>query len=154
MRRREFITLVSGAAAAWPLAAQAQQVGMKRIAVLSSIDDPVEMARYTVFRQGLQQLGWTDGVNVKIDVRSGTGDADSVREKAAQLVALTPDVILASASASVAALQRVTRTVPIVFANVIDPVGAGFVANLAHPGGNTTGFTAFEYNLRDRKSVV
>jgi putative tryptophan/tyrosine transport system substrate-binding protein len=147
MRRREFITLIGGAAAAWPLAAQAQQVGMKRIGVLSSIGDPVEMARYTVFRQGLQQLGWTDGVNVKIDVRSGTGDSDSVREKAAQLVALTPDVVLASASASVAALQRVTRNVPIVFANVIDPVGAGFVANLAHPGGNTTGFTAFEYNL-------
>jgi len=146
VRRREFITLLGGAAT-WPIAARAQQVGIKRIGVLGGIGDPVEMARYTVFRQGLQQLGWTDGVNVKIDVRTGTGDSDFARKQAAELVALAPDVILASASLSVAALQRVTRSVPIVFANVIDPVGAGFVANLARPGGNTTGFTAFEYSL-------
>ena len=146
IKRREFITVV-GAAAAWPLVARAQQVGMKRIGVLVGLDDPLEMTRYTAFRQGLQQLGWTDGVNVKIEIRSGTGDQDVTRKLAAELVAMAPDVILASASSTVAALQRVSRNVPIVFAGVIDPVGAGFVPNLAHPGGNTTGFTAFEYGL-------
>ena len=109
-------------------------------------DDPEGQARIAAFVEGLQQLGWTDGRNVRIDTRWPVGDADRSRS-AEELVALAPDVILASASANVAALQRITRSVPIVFANVIDPVGAGFVASLARPGGNTTGFSAFEYSL-------
>jgi len=145
MRRREFITLVGSAAAAWPLAARAQQL---RIGALmsSAADDPEGQARLAAFVEGLQQLGWTDGRNVRIDTRWLVGDADRGRS-AEELVALAPDVILASASANVAALQRITRSVPIVFANVIDPVGAGFVASLARPGGNTTGLLAFEYSL-------
>ena len=147
MRRREFISLLGAAAVAWPLAARAQQPE-RRIGVLmlSARDDPEGQARLAAFVEGLQQLGWTDGRNVKIDVRWSVGDADRSRS-AEELVALAPDVILASASASVAALQRITRSVPIVFAGVIDPVGAGFVASLSRPGGNTTGFSAFEYSL-------
>ena len=106
-----------------------------------------DQARLAVFLQGLQELGWTDGRNVRIDYRWAAADADRYRTYAAELVALAPDVILASASASVAALLQTTRTVPIVFVNVIDPVGAGFVARLARPGGNATGFTLFEYSL-------
>ena len=131
----------------WPLAAHAQQPE-RRIGVLMSMaaDDPEGQARLAAFVEGLQQLGWTDGRNVKIEIRWPVGDADRSRS-AEELVALAPDVILASTSASVAALQRITRSVPIVFANVIDPVGAGFVASLSRPGGNTTGFSAFEYSL-------
>src|SRR5271169_4321914 len=149
MRRREFITLLGGAAVAWPRAAHAQQADrMRRVGVLEAraADDPEGRARLAVFVQGLQELGWTDGRNVRIDYRWAAADADRSRTYAAELVALAPDVILASASASVAALQA-TRTVPIVFVNVIDPVGAGFVASLARPGGNATGFTLFEYSL-------
>src|ERR1700683_838152 len=109
-------------------------------------DDPEGQARLAAFVEGLQQLGWTDGRNVKIDIRWAVGDADLCRSAAA-LVALAPDVIFASVGASAAALQRTTRSVPIVFAAVIDPVGAGFVASLSRPGGNTTGFSAFEYSL-------
>jgi putative tryptophan/tyrosine transport system substrate-binding protein len=147
VRRREFITLVGGAAVAWPLAARAQQP-KRRIGVLMSraADDREGQARLAAFVDGLQQLGWTDGGNVRIDTRWPVGDAD-YRRYSEELVALAPDVILASASSSVAALQRITRSVPIVFANVVDPVGAGFVASLARPGGNTTGFSAFEYSL-------
>jgi putative ABC transport system substrate-binding protein len=147
MRRREFIALVGGVAAAWPLVAYAQQP-KRRVGVLMSgaADDPERQARLAAFLDGLQKLGWTDGLNVRIDTRWPVGDADRSRS-AEELVALGPDVILASASANVAALQRITRSVPIVFANVIDPVGAGFVASLARPGGNTTGFSAFEYSL-------
>jgi putative tryptophan/tyrosine transport system substrate-binding protein len=147
VRRREFITLLGGAAASWPLAARAQQP-KRHIGVLmsSAADNPEGQARLAAFVEGLQQLGWTDGRNVQIDIRWPAGDADRGRS-AEELVALAPDVILASASANVAALQRVTRSVPIVFANVIDPVGAGFVASLARPGGNATGFLAFEYSL-------
>jgi len=150
MQRREFITLLGGAAAAWPRAARAQQADrMRRVGVLESraADDPEGRARLAVFAQGLRELGWTEGRNVRIDYRWGTVDADRYRTYAAELVALAPDVILASASVSVAALQHTTRTVPIVFVNVIDPVGAGFVASLARPGGNATGFTLFEYSL-------
>jgi putative tryptophan/tyrosine transport system substrate-binding protein len=149
MRRRAFISLLSGAIA-MPLAARAQQnESMRRIGVLmnTSADDPEGRSRIAAFLGGLQQLGWTDGHNVRIDTRWPGGDADRVRKYAAELVGLAPDVLLASASPSVAALRQVTSNVPIVFANVIDPVGAGFVASLARPGGNTTGFSAFEYRL-------
>ena len=145
MRRREFIALLGSAAAVWPLAARAQQ---RRIGVLMSraAHDLEGQARLAAFVEGLQRLGWTDGRNVRIDTRWPVGDADRGRS-AEELVALAPDVILASASANVATLQRITRSLPIVFANVIDPVGAGFVASLARPGGNITGFLAFEYSL-------
>jgi ABC-type uncharacterized transport system substrate-binding protein len=150
-RRREFITLLGGAAAAaWPLAARAQQgERMRRIGVLmgTTESDPVTQARLAAFLDGLQQLGWTDGRNVRIEIRWPAGSADRFRTYATELVGLAPDVILASASASVAALQQASRSAPIVFANVIDPVGAGFVASLAQPGGNATGFTSFEYGI-------
>jgi putative tryptophan/tyrosine transport system substrate-binding protein len=147
MRRREFIALIGAVAAMWPIAALAQQP-KRRIGVIMSTaaDDREGQARLAAFVEGLQQLGWTDGRNVRIDTRWPVGDADRGRS-AEELVAITPDVILASASANVAALQRITRSVPIVFANVVDPVGAGFVASLARPGGNITGFLAFEYSL-------
>jgi putative tryptophan/tyrosine transport system substrate-binding protein len=149
MRRREFIGALGGAAA-WPLTAVAQQSSrLRRIGVLQGIgDDPQAEARNGAFLDGLQQLGWTDGVNVKIDMRSSNaGDVDSAHRYAVELVSLGPDLLVTFGSSSVAALQRVTSSIPIVFANVVDPVGAGFVATLAHPGGNTTGFTAFEYSL-------
>src|SRR5271169_4592245 len=148
MRRREFITLVGGAAVAWPRVAQAQQPE-RRIGVLMSMaaDDGEGKARIAAFLDGLQQLGWADGRNVRIDTRWPGNDADRYRKYAAELIALAPDVILASGSTSVAALQKASRSVPIVFANAMDPVGAGFVATLARPGGNMTGFTSFEYSL-------
>ena len=150
MRRREFIALFGVAALAGPRAARAQQADrVRRVGVLMSraAGDPEEQARFAGFLQGLQKLGWTDGRNVRIDYRWAAADADRSRTYAAELVALAPDVILASGSASVAGLLQTTRTVPIVFVNVIDPVGAGYVARLARPGGNATGFTAFEYSL-------
>jgi putative tryptophan/tyrosine transport system substrate-binding protein len=139
--------MVGAAAVGGPLAGHAQQP-KRRIGVLMSfpVDDPEGQARLRAFVKGLQDLGWTDGRNVKLEIRWPVGDADRSRS-AEELVALTPDVILASASASLAALQRIARNVPIVFANVVDPVGAGFVASLSRPGGNTTGFSAFEYRL-------
>ena len=120
---------------------------MRRIGVLFGLaaDDPETQARHTAFAQGLQELGWTDGRNVRIDTRWGAGDADRIRRYAAELVALAPDVILAAGTAAVAPLLQATRTVPIVFVNVPDPVGAGFVESLARPGGNATGFTFLEY---------
>jgi putative ABC transport system substrate-binding protein len=147
MRRREFISLIGAAAVAGPLAAHAQPAE-RRVGVLIAFagDDPEGQARLGAFVEGLRQLGWTDGRNVKIDVRWSVDDADRSRS-AEELVALAPDVIFASVSVSVAALQRITRSVPIVFAGVIDPVGAGFVASLSRPGGNTTGFLSFEYSL-------
>ena len=151
MRRREFITLVGGAAvAAWPLAARAQQgERMRRIGVLMNLpaDDAEGQGRIAAFLQELQQLGWTDGRNVLIDRRWAAGDAGRFQRYAEELVALAPDVILAAAVPSVQALQRATRTVPIVFANVTDPVASGFVQSLARPGGNTTGFMQFEFGL-------
>jgi putative ABC transport system substrate-binding protein len=153
MRRRDFITLLGGAAA-WPLAARAQQPErMRRIGVLMpfAADDRQAQARVTAFLQGMAQLGWTDGRNMRIDMRWTADDADLYRRYATELVALAPDVILASTSLSVAALQQASRSVPIVFASVIDPVGAGFVASLARPGGNTTGFTAFEYGISGKR---
>jgi ABC-type uncharacterized transport system substrate-binding protein len=150
MKRRHFIALLGGAAAAWPLAARAQQPGrMRRIGVLLNLaaDDPESQRRMTAFVQGLQQLGWTDGRNAKIETRWGAGDADRIRKYAAELVALAPDVILAATSVVTGPLLQATRAVPIVFVQVIDPVGAGFVESLARPGGNVTGFMHHEYGL-------
>jgi putative ABC transport system substrate-binding protein len=150
IRRRDFITLLGGTVAAWPLATRAQQPGrMRRIGVIMHLaaDDAEGQARLTGFLQSLQELGWTSGRNVQIDYRWAADDPERYRRYAAELVALAPDIILASASPSVAALQQATRTIPIVFASVIDPVGNGFVTSLAHPGANATGFTAFEYGM-------
>jgi putative tryptophan/tyrosine transport system substrate-binding protein len=147
--RREFITLLGGAAA-WPLAARAQQgERIRRIGVLMNlaVDDPESQARNAAFLQALQQLGWTDGRNVHIDTRWAAAGADRFRRYAAELVALAPDVILASSNPGVAALQQETRNVPIVFVLVVDPVGSGYVASLARPGGNATGFLLFEYGV-------
>ena len=150
MIRREFITLIGGAAAAWPLGARAQQPErMRRVGVLNTLaaDDGMGQARNGVFLQGLQQAGWTIGRNVQIETRWAAGDADRLRTYAAELVALAPDVILVTGNAGAAPLLQATRTVPIVFVIVPDPVGAGFVDSLARPGGNATGFTSFEYGL-------
>jgi ABC-type uncharacterized transport system substrate-binding protein len=148
--RREFITLLGGAAAAWPLLARAQQAGKTyRIGVLMNLaaDDVEAPARLAAFAQGLGEFGWNVGRNVRIDYRWGAGDAERIRREAAELVALAPDVILSSGSPSVAALQRATGSVPIVFVQVVDPVGSGFVESLARPGGNITGFSVFEYGI-------
>jgi putative ABC transport system substrate-binding protein len=150
MSRREFITLLGGAAAAWPVGARAQQGDrVRRIGVLMSLaaDDPQGQARIAAFLQGLQQLGWTNGSNVRIDTRWGTGSAEEIRKYAAELIALAPDIILASGGSVAGPLLQVTRTVPIVFTQTPDPVGAGFVDSLARPGGNATGFTLFEYGM-------
>jgi putative ABC transport system substrate-binding protein len=150
MRRRDFIVRLGGTAATWPLAARAQQTRqMRRIAVLMVLgaDDPEGQARVAAFAQGLQQLGWSVGQNVQIDYRWASVDAEELRKYAAELVALKPDVILAHSSSAVAQLLQATRTVPIVFTNVADPVGAGYVDGLARPGGNATGFTVFEYAM-------
>jgi ABC-type uncharacterized transport system substrate-binding protein len=148
MKRRDFITLLVGAAAAWPLAVRAQQgERVRRIGVLQSLaaDDPEGQARLAAFAQGLQQSGWTIGRNVQIDTRWAAGDAERFRRYGAELVALAPDVILAVGAAAVGPLQQATHTVPIVFVNTSDPVGAGFVESLARPGGNATGFLLYEY---------
>jgi ABC-type uncharacterized transport system substrate-binding protein len=150
MKRREFIWLLGGAAAAWPLAARAQQgERVRRIGVFMPLaaDDPESLARVGAFLQGLQALGWTDGRNVRIDYRWAAGDAERIRRYASELVALAPDVILAGGGAVVPSLLQATRTVPIVFTQTPDPVGAGFVNSLARPGGNATGFTTFEYGI-------
>ena len=151
MQRREFIATL-GSAAAWPLAVRAQQSErMRRIGVLLAggldADDLDMQARIGAFEDGLKQLGWINGQNVRIDVRAGAGDVDRIRGYVDELVALAPDVILTTGAAGVAPLLKATRTVPIVFTNVVDPVGAGFVDNLARPGGNATGFVNFEYGL-------
>ena len=149
MRRREFIMLLGGSVAAWPLVAWAQQPErMRHIGVLigNAADDAESQARTEAFAQGLAQLGWVDGRNVRIDTRWAT--ADDIRRHAAELAELAPDVILAATGTlTVAPLLQATRTLPIVFVLVIDPVGAGFVASLARPGGNATGFTIFEYGM-------
>jgi putative tryptophan/tyrosine transport system substrate-binding protein len=149
MRRREFISFLGGATA-WPIAARAQQGGqMRRIGVLMAIsaDDAEAQARIAAFVQGLQQLGWTVGKNVRVDYRMAGIEADTLRKYAGELVALAPDVILAQSSPSIAVLLQATRTVPIVFTLIADPVGAGYVDSLAHPGGNATGFSVFEYSI-------
>jgi putative ABC transport system substrate-binding protein len=147
--RREVITLLGGAAA-WPLAARGQQgEPVRRIGVLMSFpaDDPEAPLRVAAFQQGLQQLGWTDGRNVRIDYRWGGGDVDRTRKYAAELVGLSPDVVLCNGAVGLGALRQATRTVPTVFVNIVDPVGAGFVSSLARPGGNITGFTLFEFGV-------
>jgi putative tryptophan/tyrosine transport system substrate-binding protein len=152
IERRQFLATLLGGAASWPLAARAQPERMRSIGVLmtTAADDPESLARVGAFLQQLQQLGWTDGRNVQMEYRWGSGSAERIRKYATELVALTPEVILASSSPSVAALRKVTRTVPIVFANVVDPVGSGFVNSLARPGGNVTGLTPFEYSLSSK----
>jgi putative tryptophan/tyrosine transport system substrate-binding protein len=150
MKRREFITLIGGAAAAWPVTARAQQSErMRRIGVLmsQSADDPNALAWISAFAQGLQERGWTVGGNVRIEYRWGAGDLDRFRKYAAELVALSPDVIVATAGSIVGALQQVSRTVPIVFVTTIDPVGGGWVESLARPGGNATGFAGYEFSM-------
>jgi len=150
MKRREFITLLGGAATMWPLAARAQQAQrMRRIGVLMGLaaTDAEGQARLAAFLQGLQEFGWAIGRNVIIDIRWSTGNNTDFRKYAMELVALGPEVILAYSSDVVAPLLQVTRTVPIVFAVVVDPVGAGYVDSLARPGGNITGFTVFEYSM-------
>jgi putative ABC transport system substrate-binding protein len=149
MRRREFIGLLGGAAAC-PLAARAQQPErMRRIGVLTNLSagDPVSQARLTAFVQALQQFGWTDGRNVQIGYRWGGGDPERVRRYAVELVAMAPDILVAVGSPATGPLLRATRAIPIVFIQVADPVGAGFVESLARPGGNATGFTVFEYGI-------
>ena len=150
LRRREFITLIGGSATAWPLAARAQQgEQMRRIGVLMNLtaDDAEGQGRLAAFMQGLQEAGWSVGRNVRVDLRWGGGDPELYRSHAAELVALAPDVFLAAGAIVTRALQRATRTIPIVFANAVDPVGMGFVASLARPGGNATGFTIFEFSM-------
>jgi putative ABC transport system substrate-binding protein len=150
MRRRDFIALAGGAAAAWPLTVHAQQPErMRRIGVLMNLatDDREGQARLAAFVDGLQQSGWQSGRNLHVEVRWGAGDAERFRQYATELVALAPEVILAGSGATMPALRQATRSVPIVFTLVPDPVGAGFVASLARPGGNVTGFTNFEYSI-------
>jgi putative tryptophan/tyrosine transport system substrate-binding protein len=149
MRRRDFISAVGGAAA-WPLAARAQQrERIRRVGVLMNLsaDDPEGQARQAAFLQGLQEAGWAVGRNMRVDSRWGGGDAQRIRSAASELVALAPDVILASASNSLAVAQQATRTVPIVFAAVNDPVASGYTTSLARPGGNATGFMSSEFSL-------
>src|SRR6516164_6048648 len=149
--RRELLVALGGAAAAWPLTARAQQrKRMRRVGVLmtTAANDPQMQERNAAFLQGLQQLGWTVGENLQIDYRWAAGNEDDTRKYAAELVALAPDVIFTSGSAGAGPLRRATRTVPIVFTNVPDPVGAGYVDSLARPGGNMTGFSGFEIQHR------
>jgi ABC-type uncharacterized transport system substrate-binding protein len=149
VKRRQFITLLGGAAA-WPLAARAQQgERVRHIGFLHGLaeNDPEAQARIKAFRHGLEALGWTEGRNIRIDTRGGVADASRIRRQAAELVALAPDVIVTAGATTTAPLLEATRTVPIVFTTVVDPVGAGLVESLAQPGGNATGFMQFEYSL-------
>jgi putative tryptophan/tyrosine transport system substrate-binding protein len=150
MRRRDFIKAIAGSGAVWPLTVRAQQPARVRIigATTSlSQDDPEDKARIAAFRQSLQELGWTVGGNVRIEYRYGSGNAERIRKNATELVALAPDVILVTGTPSLEPLLRETRTVPIVFVQIPDPVGAGFVESLSRPGGNATGFTVFDYDI-------
>jgi putative tryptophan/tyrosine transport system substrate-binding protein len=150
MRRREFITFLTGVAAAWPLAVRAQQPERtRRIAILMNraANDLEGESRLATFKEAMEQLGWREGRNLRIDVRWGGDEIDTERKYAAELVALSPDLILAAGTVSMTALHPLTRTLPIVFAVVADPVGAGFVKSLAKPGGNATGFSLYEYGL-------
>ena len=149
MRRRKFIALLGAAAAAWPVAGRAQQSGrMRHIGVLMNVaENPEQQSNVDAFLQVLQQLGWTDGRNVRIETHWAGAQALDIRRQAAELVALAPDVIFATGTAAMEPLLQATRSVPIVFVNVADPVGAGFVDSLSRPGGNATGFMQFEYGL-------
>ena len=150
MRRRHFITLLGGAAVAWPLAARAQSAEHIRLVGILNIlgpDDPEAETRQAILAQTLQQLGWAVGRDLKFEIRQVGGDLDRIRRYAAELIALAPDVIVSVGSVALAPLQQATRTIPIVFVNVPDPVGAGFVQSMARPGGNITGFSNFEYSM-------
>ncbi len=150
MQRREFIMLVGGAAAAWPLAARAQQVErVRRIGVLNSLaeDDPESVMRRAAFERTIRELGWINGGNLRIDYRWARNDPELIRKFVGELVALAPDVIVTSGSVVVGPMVRATQNIPIVFLQVIDPVGSGLIESMAHPGGNVTGFTQFEYSL-------
>jgi putative ABC transport system substrate-binding protein len=150
MRRRDFLGILGGAAATWPLTARAQQgERVRHVGVLMHVteNDPDGQARLTAFVEGLKELGWAEGHNVRFDIRWGPNDSDRYPRQAAELIAMAPDVLVAPTSFTLAPLQRATRSIPIVFMGVIDPVGAGFVTSLARPGGNATGFIAFEYTI-------
>jgi ABC-type uncharacterized transport system substrate-binding protein len=150
MQRRDFLTLLGGAAAAWPFAASAQQPDrVRRIGVLSALaeDDPESVTRRATFEQTLKALGWTNGSNLRVDYRWSGNDADRIRKLVAELIALAPDLIVTSGNIVLAPMMQATRTIPIVFVQTVDPVGSGFVKSLARPGGNITGFTQFEYSL-------
>jgi putative ABC transport system substrate-binding protein len=150
MRRRDFLTLIGGAGAMWPLAARAQQgEHMRRVGILlpAAADDPEWQARVGAFQQGLALLDWNIGRNLQIDTRWATTNAAEIRRQATELAALAPDVILAGGTSSVGPLLQVTRTVPVVFTMVVDPVGGGYVDSLARPGGNATGFMAYEFSM-------
>jgi putative ABC transport system substrate-binding protein len=150
MRRRDFVVLAGGTVVAWPLAVQAQQGERVRlVCILEGVskDTPNAKARYAAFLEGLQPLGWTPERNVRIEIRWAGGDEAEIRKYAAELVALGPDVLVAGGGAATEALLKTTRTIPIVFVIVPDPVGSGFVASLSRPGGNITGYMMFEYNL-------
>ena len=148
--RREFITLLGSAAAVWPLAARAQQDRMHRVGMItggSDANDPDARANIVAFAQAMQQLGWVEGRNVRTDYFWGDGQPEAVRKHAAELAALAPEVVVSSGTTSLGSLLQATRAVPIVFVNVADPVGSGFVDSLSRPGGNATGFMQFEYSL-------
>jgi putative tryptophan/tyrosine transport system substrate-binding protein len=150
MRRRDFIKVIAGSTAAWPLAVRAQRADRVRLVGSLNIlaeDDPESRLRIAAFKQGMRELGWTEGGDVRIEARWAGGDDGLLRKYAAELAALAPDVILTSGSVTVRPVQQATRTIPIVFVQVVDPVGSGYVDSLSRPGGNTTGFTLFEYSL-------
>jgi putative tryptophan/tyrosine transport system substrate-binding protein len=148
LRRREFITLLGGAAVAWPLAVHAQTKQMRRVGVLMGLvaSDPEAQSRVVAFENGLRQLGWIKGRNLSIEYR-WAGDGNVLRDHAAELLAMAPDLILANSTPVTMALREQSGAVPIVFTQVVDPVGQGLVSNLAHPGGNVTGFTSFEFSV-------
>jgi putative ABC transport system substrate-binding protein len=153
MKRRDFITLLGGAAAAWPLAARAQQPErIRRLGILMAIaeNDPEGQQRVAAFVQGLRELGWTEGGNIHIDYRWAGADVGRIRSAAAELIDFKPDAIVAQTALTVAPLQRMTTSIPIVFLNIVDPVNSGFVASLARPGGNITGFTPAEMSMRGK----
>jgi len=150
MRRRDFITLIGGTAATWPLAARAQRTDrMRTVSVLLGLGekDPEAINRIKSFRLGMRDLGWIEGRNVQIDYRFAGTDLESINKNVAEVVQLAPDVIVANSSAAMVALRRATSTIPIVLAVVSDPVGQGFISNLAHPGGNITGFSFIDINM-------
>jgi putative ABC transport system substrate-binding protein len=151
VKRRAFITMLGGAAASWPLAARAQQPErLQRIGFLTSVSESDAQIRLAAFLQGLRDLGWTEGRNIRIDYRFGDGYSTRVAQIAREVIELQPDVILSQGSAAVAALRQHTLSIPIVFVQVSDPVAAGFVTNLAHPNGNVTGFTSFEFSISEK----